>query len=42
MKMVGDGSMTVEAFAEALEARDRSRAGQTAPPQALFLESVTY
>lgn len=42
LKMVGEGSFTVEAFVEALEARDRSRAGQTAPPQALFLESVLY
>jgi tRNA pseudouridine38-40 synthase len=40
--MVGVGSMSVEAFVEALDAKDRSRAGQTAPPQALFLESVTY
>jgi tRNA pseudouridine38-40 synthase len=42
MKLVGEGSWTVEAFVEALEARDRTRAGQTAPPQALFLQSVTY
>ncbi len=42
MKLVGDGSMTVEAFAQAMEAQDRGRAGQTAPPQALFLEAVTY
>ena len=40
--MVGQGSMSVEAFVEALEAKDRGRAGQTAPPQALFLTSVTY
>jgi tRNA pseudouridine38-40 synthase len=42
MKLVGDGTWTVEAFLEALAAKDRSRAGQTAPPQALFLESVSY
>jgi tRNA pseudouridine38-40 synthase len=42
MKLVGEGKLTVEAFLEALEAQDRSKAGQTAPPQALFLESVTY
>jgi tRNA pseudouridine38-40 synthase len=42
MKMVGEGSLTVEGFADVLEARDRSRAGQTAPPQALFLERVIY
>lgn len=40
--MVGVGSIPVEAFADALEAKDRGRAGQTAPPQALFLASVTY
>lgn len=42
MKLVGEGSWTVEAFVEALEARNRRQAGQTAPPQALFLQSVTY
>ncbi|MFZ0545250.1 MAG: tRNA pseudouridine(38-40) synthase TruA [Candidatus Promineifilaceae bacterium] len=42
MKLVGDGSWTVEAFVEALEARERGRAGQSAPPQGLFLQSVTY
>lgn len=42
MVLVGDSSWTPEAFVEALEARDRSQAGQTAPPQALFLQSVTY
>ena len=42
LKLVGEGSISVEAFAQAMEAQDRGRAGQTAPPQALFLESVTY
>jgi tRNA pseudouridine38-40 synthase len=42
LMLVGVGSMSVEAFVDALDAKDRSRAGQTAPPQALFLESVTY
>lgn len=42
MKLVGEGSWTVEAFVTALAAKDRSQAGQTAPPQGLFLQSVTY
>ena len=42
MKMVGEGTWTVEAFVDALAAKDRSQAGQTAPPQGLFLQSVTY
>lgn len=42
MVLVGDGTWTVEAFMDALAAKDRSRAGQTAPPQALFLQTVSY
>ena len=42
LRMVGDGSLTVKDFADALLSRDRSRAGQTAPPYGLFLTSVTY
>jgi tRNA pseudouridine38-40 synthase len=42
MKIVGEGSWTVEEFVNAFEARNRHRAGQTAPAQALFLLSVTY
>jgi tRNA pseudouridine38-40 synthase len=34
--------MTVEEFRMILEARDRSRAGITAPPQGLFLKEVKY
>jgi tRNA pseudouridine38-40 synthase len=39
---VGDGSRPVEWTAAVLAARDRRAAGQTAPPQGLFLVSVTY
>jgi tRNA pseudouridine38-40 synthase len=42
MKLVGEGTWTVEAFVSALAAKDRTQAGQTAPPQGLFLQSVTY
>ena len=36
------GQLSPEALAEALEARDRSRAGKSAPPYGLFLERVAY
>ncbi|MDY6791622.1 MAG: tRNA pseudouridine(38-40) synthase TruA [Thermodesulfobacteriota bacterium] len=39
---VGLGKMTDDDFKEILLARDRSRAGATAPPQGLFLVKVTY
>jgi len=39
---VGKGSRDVTWVAEVLAARDRSRAGQTAPPQGLFLVRVEY
>ncbi len=39
---VGKGSREVAWPAEVLAARNRSRAGQTAPPQGLFLVSVEY
>ncbi|MDX1615789.1 MAG: tRNA pseudouridine(38-40) synthase TruA [Candidatus Promineifilaceae bacterium] len=42
LKLVGTGDWTVDEFGAALAARDRSRAGQTAPPQGLALLSVTY
>lgn len=42
MKVVGDGSWTVQQFEQAKEARDRSKAGQTAPACGLFLMSVSY
>ncbi|MDI9408702.1 MAG: tRNA pseudouridine(38-40) synthase TruA [Candidatus Pacebacteria bacterium] len=39
---VGLGRWPVERMAEALAARDRSRAGETAPPQGLVLARVWY
>jgi tRNA pseudouridine38-40 synthase len=39
---VGRGRMSSEAFSAILHARDRSRAGITAPPQGLFLKEVKY
>ena len=39
---VGRGRRTPESVAEALEARDRAAAGETAPPQGLVLEAVRY
>lgn len=42
MKVVGEGRWSVERFLAALEARDRSRAGQSAPAHGLYLVSVSY
>lgn len=42
MKQVGDDSWTVEDFAAAFRSCDRSRSGTVAPPQGLYLVSVTY
>lgn len=39
---VGRGELSVEDFAQIFAAHDRTRAGQTAPPQGLFLLKVTY
>jgi tRNA pseudouridine38-40 synthase len=39
---VGRGGMTSEGFRAILDARDRSRAGITAPPQGLCLKEVRY
>jgi tRNA pseudouridine38-40 synthase len=42
LKLVGEGSWSVEQFVIALEACDRSRCGTVAPPHGLYLVSVTY
>jgi tRNA pseudouridine38-40 synthase len=42
MLLVGLGRMTTEGFAQALAARDRRRAGPTAPPYGLCLMAVRY
>jgi tRNA pseudouridine38-40 synthase len=39
---IGRGFTPAPAFAEILNARDRTKAGMTAPPLGLFLEEVTY
>lgn len=39
---VGTGQRAVDGVAKALASRDRSRAGQTAPPQGLVLMAVRY
>jgi tRNA pseudouridine38-40 synthase len=42
LKLVGDDTWSVEDFVAALQACNRSRAGTVAPPQGLYLVSVTY
>lgn len=42
MKLVGDDSWTVEDFVAAFRSCDRSQSGTVAPPQGLYLVSVTY
>jgi len=39
---IGRAYWPVEQVKEILEAQDRTKAGQTAPPQGLFLVRVTY
>lgn len=39
---VGRGSRDAESFSELLEARDRTKAGATAPPHGLYLVEVKY
>jgi tRNA pseudouridine38-40 synthase len=42
MKVVGEGSWSVEEFRDALKAKERGRSAKTAPPQGLFLTTVSY
>jgi tRNA pseudouridine38-40 synthase len=42
LKLVGEGKWTEKDVAAALAARDRTRAGPTAPPEGLCLMEVTY
>lgn len=42
LKLVGEGSWTVGQFVAAFKAHDRSQCGTVAPPQGLYLMSVTY
>lgn len=39
---IGRGARNVEAIGETLRARDRTKAGKTAPPQGLCLEAIDY
>jgi tRNA pseudouridine38-40 synthase len=39
---VGKGRLSAEGLRGILEARDRTKAGMTAPPQGLFLIEVEY
>jgi tRNA pseudouridine38-40 synthase len=38
----GDGRRTPESVAEAIESRDRAKAGFTAPPQGLYLKEIYF
>jgi tRNA pseudouridine38-40 synthase len=42
LKRVGEGKWTVDDLKAALDARDRRAAGQTAPPDGLYLTGVSY
>ena len=42
LRKVGDGKWPVAAVGEALEAKDRARAGPVAPPEGLYLVRVDY
>ena len=39
---VGRGALSLDEFSRIFAARDRTRAGATAPPQGLFLVAVRY
>src|SRR5690606_32857301 len=42
LKLVGEGKWTADHVSVVLAARDRSKAGPTAPPEGLTLERVDY
>jgi tRNA pseudouridine38-40 synthase len=42
LKLVGEGKWTQRHVKQALEARDRAEAGQTAPADGLYLVAVKY
>lgn len=42
LKKIGEGRWPLEAMAEILEAKDRARAGPTAPPHGLYFMRVDY
>jgi tRNA pseudouridine38-40 synthase len=42
LKLVGDGSWSIDDFKDALEASDRKRSAAVAPARGLYLSSVTY
>lgn len=42
LKLVGEGKWTPARVRQALDARDRSAAGPTAPPEGLYFTGVTY
>ncbi|MGH7006276.1 MAG: tRNA pseudouridine(38-40) synthase TruA, partial [Alphaproteobacteria bacterium] len=42
LKLVGDGKWTARHVQQALAARDRAEAGQTAPADGLYLVAVKY
>jgi tRNA pseudouridine38-40 synthase len=42
LMLVGRHKLTVEEFCKTIERKDRCRAGDSAPAQALFLEDIEY